>query len=119
MYLASLLCPLLVATACGNDGTRPAPSAIPSPEDPSDPTPPAAPTVPNVGVGDDVQDVFTVHGSAKLLELTVPSDGFLVVQLSWNATQGSRRSLSASCEWLRARIPRPIHLTTASRTDER
>ena len=89
MYLAALLCLLLVTTACGNDGTLPAPSAIPSPTAPTDPAPPAAPTVPNIDVGEDVQDALTVHGSAKLLELTAPSDGTLVVQLSWNASQGS------------------------------
>ncbi len=86
MYLAALLCLLLVTPACGHDGTLPAPSAIPSPAAPPDPAPPAAP---NIDVGEDVQGALTVHGSAMLLELTAPSDGTLVVQLSWNASQGS------------------------------
>jgi hypothetical protein len=89
MYLAALVGLLLVTTACGNDGTRPAPSAIPLPAAVPDPAPPAAPPVPNINVGEDVQEALTVHGSAKLLELTAPSDGTLVVQLSWNANQGS------------------------------
>jgi len=45
--------------------------------------------VSHIDVGEDVQDALTVHGSAKLLELTAPADGTLVVQLSWNASQGS------------------------------
>jgi len=89
MYLAALLSLLLVTAACGNDGAPPAPSAIPSPAAPPDPPPSAAPTVPQIDVGEGVDDALTVHGSAKLLELTALSDGTLVVQLSWNSSQGS------------------------------
>ena len=88
--LATLFFLLLVTTACGNDGTRAVPSSIPPPAVPPEPEPPpASPTVPHIDVGEIVEDALTIHGSARLFALTAPSDGALVVQLSWNANQGS------------------------------
>jgi hypothetical protein len=85
--LAAVLFLLLVTIACGNDGTRPAPSSIPPPAVSPEP-PPASPKGPQIDVGEGVEDALTGHGSARLFELTAPSDGTLVAQLSWNHNQG-------------------------------
>jgi hypothetical protein len=89
--LAVLICLALVATACGRDGAQPAPSSIPSPVAPVDTTPapsPAPPSAARINVGEEVKDALTSHGTSRLFEVTAPSEGTLVVQVSWNASQG-------------------------------
>jgi hypothetical protein len=41
-----------------------------------------------INVGDEVNETLTFHGDEKLFELTAPSDGTLVVRLSWDPNQG-------------------------------
>jgi len=41
-----------------------------------------------ISVGEEVHDVLTFHGQSKVFQLTAPSDGKLVVHLSWEPGQG-------------------------------
>ena len=42
-----------------------------------------------ISVGEEVRDALTRHGSHKAYELTAPSDGLLVAQLSWDTGSSS------------------------------
>ena len=54
---------------------------------------PSAPRVPqetawDISVGDEVMDTLTFHGDKKFYELTAPSDGTLLVRVSWEPDRG-------------------------------
>ena len=56
------------------------------------PTPPPSPPQPQGGrqisVGEDFTDTLTTHGTERLYQLTAPSDGTLIVRLSWEPHRG-------------------------------
>jgi len=41
-----------------------------------------------IGVGEEVTDTLAFHGADRLFELTAPSDGMLVVRVSWDPRRG-------------------------------
>jgi hypothetical protein len=41
-----------------------------------------------ISVGEEINDTLTFHGDGRLFELTAPSDGTLVVRLSWDPARG-------------------------------
>jgi hypothetical protein len=41
-----------------------------------------------ISLGEEIKDTLTFHGADKFFELTAPSDGTLIVRLSWDARQG-------------------------------
>ena len=84
-YDAALLGFLVLAAACGSNGSR-------LPTSPSVPLVPAAASpsvaVRAITVGEEVTGTLEVHGAKNVFELTAPSDGTLVVRVSWPLTQG-------------------------------
>jgi hypothetical protein len=90
--LGTLLCVLILASACGGSSTLPSgPSPVPTPTQPP-PLPPTPPLSPPEGrvisIGEEVNDTLTFNGAEKVFELTAPSDGTLVIRLSWEPSQG-------------------------------
>jgi hypothetical protein len=86
MRRAALLCLLILASACAEDGealrTLAGPSAVPSP------APPLPPTRWAISVGEEVTDTLTFHGDQRVFELTAESDGTLVARVSWERSRG-------------------------------
>jgi hypothetical protein len=88
--LGALLCLLMLASACGGGGTLPSgpsPGSTPAQLPPSTP-PPSPPAGRVISVGDEVNDTLTFNGADRVFEVTAPSDGTLVVRLSWDPSQG-------------------------------
>jgi hypothetical protein len=52
------------------------------------PSPPSAQASQEISVGEEVHGTLTVHGAQWIYELTAPSDGTLVVHLSWDPDRG-------------------------------
>jgi hypothetical protein len=84
-------CLLVIASACGSGGSElgmpQGPSGVPSPGPPSPPAP--IPVGRQITVGEEVTDTLTDHGTDRLYQLTAPSDGTLIVRLSWDPNRGS------------------------------
>jgi hypothetical protein len=80
---AALLGFLVLGAACGSNSSQP-------------PTSPSFLTnlsgssagVRQIAVGEEVTGALTVHGAVDVFELTAPSNGTLVVRLSWSPAQG-------------------------------
>jgi hypothetical protein len=92
-------CPLILASACGSGGRE-----IGTPTGPSV-VPPQGGR--QISVGEEVTDTLTVHGTQKLYQLTAPSDGTLIVRLSWEPHRGlleltlaDRSFASSPPDWL-------------------
>jgi hypothetical protein len=86
-HRTALLGLLVFCAACDSHSGRPATS----PSAPSATV--GAPTGPSeiareIAVGQEVRGTLDVHGTRDVFELTAPSDGTLVVRLSWPSTQG-------------------------------
>jgi hypothetical protein len=83
-------CLLVLASACGSGGSAPVtplqPTVVPSPRPPSLPPPPQGGR--QINVGEEVTDTLTAHGTQKVYQLTAPSDGTLIVRLSWEPHRG-------------------------------
>ncbi len=85
---AALLGFLVLGAACGSNSSRlPTSPSVPSATSPSVPTSPSV-AVREITVGEEVTGTLEVHGAENVFELTAPSDGTLVVRLSWLPTQG-------------------------------
>jgi hypothetical protein len=86
-HVATLLGLLVLTSACGsNAGRFPTnPSGQPSPSPQPSPAPPA---IAPIALGEQVTGTLTAHGTKKAFELTSPSSGTLVVQLTWDRKQG-------------------------------
>ena len=86
--LALLFSLLVLSSACapGGEGlpTVAQPTLVPAPPPPEPP-----PSTRVIRIGEKVEDTLVGHGSHTTYELTAPSDGLLVAQLSWNTGQGS------------------------------
>ena len=84
MRLATVLSVLVLVSACtaGEPG-------LPNVTQPSTVGTGAAPRPPAdvIRIGEQVKDTLIGHGSLKAYELTAPSDGLLVAQLSWDPKQ--------------------------------
>lgn len=82
-------CLLVVASACGSGGrdlgTPTGPSVVHPTPPPSLPPPQAAR---QISVGEEVTGTLEVHGTQLLYRLTAPSDGTLIVRLSWEPHRG-------------------------------
>jgi hypothetical protein len=82
-------CLLITISACGTDGAKPQTLSSPSVLAPSAPSPPSPP--PNarqIRVGEEVTDTLTGHGISLYYQLTAPSDGTLIMRLSWEPHAG-------------------------------
>jgi len=83
-------CLLVVASGCGSGGSVPVaplqPTVEPSPGSPS--LPPAPQAARQISVGEEVTGTLEVHGTEMLYQLTAPSDGTLIVRLSWDPHRG-------------------------------
>jgi hypothetical protein len=82
-------CFLVIASACGSDNRGPTTISGPSLLPTQTPLPPAPPPsgVP-ISVGEAVRDTLTGHGTERRYQLTAPTDGTLILRLSWEAGQG-------------------------------
>ena len=82
-------CLLVVASGCGSGGRD-----LGTPTEPSvvQPTPP--PSLPptqgglQISIGEEVTGTLEGHGTKMLYQLTAPSDGTLIVRLSWEPHRG-------------------------------
>jgi hypothetical protein len=89
--LALLFSSLVLASACAPGGEKQPTVVQPTtlPTQPPPPPPARPPSGQLISVGERVEGALAVHGSHKAYELTAPSDGLLVVELSWNTKQGN------------------------------
>ena len=89
-HLATPLGLLVLVSGC-NSSVRDLPTAPPPPPVVSSP-PPSPPIDPRpvvpISVGQEVTGALLVHGGSEVFELTAPSAGTLVVQITWNAARG-------------------------------
>jgi hypothetical protein len=89
-FAAALLCLSVLASACESGGrelgTPSGPSVGPSPGPPSSPPPFQGGR--QISVGEEVTGTLTAHGTEMLYELTAPSDGTLILRLSWETHRG-------------------------------
>jgi hypothetical protein len=85
-------CLLVVASGCGSGGkdlgTPTGPSVVQPTPQPSLP-PPQGQGGLQISVGEEFTDTLTNHGTSRLYQLTAPSNGTLIVRLSWDAHRGS------------------------------
>lgn len=77
-------CVLVLASACGSGGSAPVTPLEPTVV--SLPPPPQA--AQEISVGEEVTGTLEVHGTKMLYQLTAPSDGTLIVRLSWEPHRG-------------------------------
>ena len=102
-------CLLVVASACGSGGsgigTPVGPSVVPNSTRPPSLPPPQAAR--QISVGEEVTGTLEVHGTKMLYQLTAPSDGTLIVRLSWEPHRGllelevaDRSFASSPPDWL-------------------
>jgi len=83
-------CLLILASACGSGGrefgTPMGPSVVPTPAPP--PSLPPSQGGRQISVGEEVTGTLEGHGAGQLYQLTAPSDGTLIVRLSWEPHRG-------------------------------
>ena len=78
---------MFVASACGDTQTPVPPSTTIASSSPGTPPSPRTPPVPiahSIIVGQNVHGTWTEHGALDDYELTAPSDGKLIVHLTWS-----------------------------------
>src|SRR5262245_34186675 len=89
-HLTFVYCLGLTIAACDGEPRLPAPQPTPveAPTPPPSPEPPAPEPAQQIRVGEEVKATLRGHGHEIRYELTAPSNGVLVVRLTWDTTVG-------------------------------
>ena len=102
--LTTLICVLVLTSACGPDRRGLSTLAGPSMTVLAPALPPPSPRLSaqaprEISVGEEIDDALNFHGAAKFFELTAPSSGTLVARVSWDGQRGTLELALGDTHW--------------------
>ena len=111
-----LLCLVVGAPACAPAPEGPPAAPSPSFESPAPPAPAPGSAPRPISLGDQIHDALTLHGTERRFEVTVRSDGTLVVHLSWPPERGRLELTAGEMQWTGAGVSEAAMAVEAGRT---